>query len=519
MPKRGFLRLAAPALPALAAAVVAGCYTGDAGLSPQHDQFYFPTGLSVSPGNTTLYVINSDFDLQFNGGTVQAVDLVGLRGRLSKILEPLRASAGVDAACASAGLAVNQRTELIPGPCAEIPSEEVVKSFATVGAFASEAAIVLRPDAPGARLFVPVRGDPSVTYFDIDDDRNGGAATFKLDCGGTGEDLRCAPIHKVGTNPYDNLRRLTLPVEPLGIAADDRGESIVVAHQTEASASLITNSWRDGERPTLQYFLTGLPFGPTEVVALPKPALLDAVKSAVPYQPGFVMTFRAAPEVDVLRYVSDDAASPPRPFLSRAGAFAVSANATGIDSRGIAIDRRPRVACEAACAKTDTACLRTCASVPMPVYVASRSPSSLLVGEIDTTITDNEKGPTGEYAVVRLFDAVPLSVGVSHVAVADVIGKDGALHPHVFAVSFDSRYIVSYDPAARRVDAVIRTGRGPHPITFDVGGTGADQHALMFVGHFIDSYLGVVDLDMRHPETFGMMFAAVGKQVAPREAK
>src|SRR5262249_41715881 len=115
-----------------------------------------------------------------------------------------------------------------------------------------------------------------------------------------------------------------------------------------------------------------------------------------------------------------------------------------------------------------------------------------------------------------------------------------------FAVAFDSRFVFSYDPIGRRVDAIIRTGRGPHPIAFDTclpetalkpnglkiatcreikdtlpakDDFGKEGHSFLFVGHFTDSYVGVVDLDMRHDETFGTMFATVGKPTPPPESK
>jgi hypothetical protein len=41
----------------------------------------------------------------------------------------------------------------------------------------------------------------------------------------------------------------------------------------------------------------------------------------------------------------------------------------------------------------------------------------------------------------------------------------------------------------------------------------------MYVGHFIDSYIGVVDLDMRKPSTFGSMFISLGAPAPPRESQ
>ena len=70
---------------ATAAIVVAGgavpaCYSGGGGGSdPPTNTFYFPVGLAVSSGGNALYAVNSDFDLQWNGGTLQSYDLFKIR--------------------------------------------------------------------------------------------------------------------------------------------------------------------------------------------------------------------------------------------------------------------------------------------------------------------------------------------------------------------------------------------------------------------------------------------------------
>ncbi|HVH46697.1 MAG TPA: hypothetical protein VM925_30355, partial [Labilithrix sp.] len=72
---RGWQRSAA-ILPLLLIGLVAdsGCYdTGD-GTAPPLDSFYFPVGIRVSHGGTVLYAVNSNFDLQYNGGTLQSYD-------------------------------------------------------------------------------------------------------------------------------------------------------------------------------------------------------------------------------------------------------------------------------------------------------------------------------------------------------------------------------------------------------------------------------------------------------------
>src|SRR5689334_1863933 len=82
-----FLSRFATASVALLTAAAGGCYdTGD-GTKPPVESFYFPVGLQVSHGGSVLYVVNSDFDLQFNGGTLQSYDLRLIRNPILKSIE------------------------------------------------------------------------------------------------------------------------------------------------------------------------------------------------------------------------------------------------------------------------------------------------------------------------------------------------------------------------------------------------------------------------------------------------
>ncbi|WP_438020260.1 hypothetical protein WMF18_14820 [Sorangium sp. So ce315] len=559
----------------LAAAIVgglgvAGCFVDSEGLPPPVDGFYFPSGIAASPGGRVLYVANSDFDLQFNGGTVQALDLQRLRRRalgLQASLNPGEASAGatVSAACEAAGLGPNAAPLLHPGPCGPLDisaldgDEEIVRSSAVIGAFASNLVLVHRPlpapaaaEGPVARLFVPVRGDPSVTFFDVADDRRDapaaqrceGDACFQLDCGAAAAGGRCARDHRIGEDPGQELIRRKLPLEPFGIAASPDGTSVIVSHQMENIASAIMNPWGPGEggagtRPQLAAVLTDLAAGPTELAAVPPPRLVSLLKQAdtgIDYQPTFALTYVAASQLDLIRYQEIQDGAPALLFQSTT--TRISALAGGADSRGIAVDASERQACEAGCGD-ELECLARCTAIPMLVFVAHRYPNSLLVGELTTTLIERESStPEGRWAAayetLAIRDAAPLAAYPSRVEVGDVIGADGARHRRAFALAFDSGLAFSYDPEARRVDAVIRTGRGPQAIAFDTGTTcgddkercdcapgddGCEPYSLMYIAHFTDSYLGVVDLDMRKANTFGSMILTVGKPVPPRESQ
>ena len=184
-----------PLLLASAFAVGPACVSPGEGPSPDSGEMYFPVGLAISPGGHTLYVANSDFDLQYNGGTILALDLDRIRKNVSQISDP-------DNPCG--GLASNDESLLYPGPCSPIslanPPDgqgSLVAASVEIGAFATDVLVVARPEeqGPGTRVFVPVRGDPSVTWMDVEDDRFvDGPFTRSLDCGGD----RCDLQHRAG---------------------------------------------------------------------------------------------------------------------------------------------------------------------------------------------------------------------------------------------------------------------------------------------------------------------------------
>ena len=59
----------------------------------------------------------------------------------------------------------------------------------------------------------------------------------------------------------------------------------------------------------------------------------------------------------------------------------------------------------------------------------------------------------------------------------------------------DARYVFIYDPVSRVVDGQVKTGRGPHALALD------PVEPYLYVAHFTDSYIGVIDLDQRNTAT------------------
>src|SRR5271157_569086 len=78
----------------VAASATHACYLGGGGTPPPAATFYYPVGLAVSPGGRILYAANSDFDLQWNGGTLQSYDLEGIRGDAAALIQANLLTAG-----------------------------------------------------------------------------------------------------------------------------------------------------------------------------------------------------------------------------------------------------------------------------------------------------------------------------------------------------------------------------------------------------------------------------------------
>jgi hypothetical protein len=497
-----------------------GCFKPDDGREPPLARIYFPTGLALSPDGDRLYVASSDWDLQFNAGSVQVYDAARLRERLPR-------SCRTDADCAAPaercdvapepgaegfalagsywcvdsqapdpcrGLGVQSAADrsLEPGLCGALDNRdsELLLASVGVGAFATDLLYRPNPIAGGGRLFVPVRSDATLHWIDVRGGTSPGGPERELECGqprdGNGE---CDGDHRrrQGEGRTD-VPDEDLPIEPFGIDATTDGRAIVVTHQTEGKISLFTNDWAaERQGPELQYVLSGLPARAVHVSSIPIPEIAERDRApgaarALDYQPGFWVAFRGAPFVQLVRYFDPVDSPDQRPYLEGAFADRVTTTATS-DIRSMAVDSTRRDACEAACADVE-ACLSQCAGV-----------------SIRRTDVSNDR--------LIVSDAVAVDVGPSRIVVGQILDEQGRPRRRVFLTSFDSRSVTIYDPDTGLIEARVLTGRGPTALAIDA------SHGLGYVAHFTDSYVGVIDLDRRHA-TFGTIILALGEPSAPR---
>jgi hypothetical protein len=479
---------------ALFCVLLSGCFGPSDGVAVPVDDIYFPVGLALDRDNRHLFVVSSDFDLQYNGGAIQSYDTERIAEELPRPCEePGGLCAPEDASfegpCKNGERSAAQRL-LYPGRCQPVDPRDYRVDSVKIGAFATDALLRQKADGSKTRLFVPVRGDSTLHWLDV--------ADGKMECGQSSHDGACDDLHRAGDDPSENSRGLKLDPEPFAVDASEHGGTIVVTNQTTGAASLFVNDWGVAG-PKLEYRLVGPdrpPLRPVGIAALPSPAAQSTSEGDT-----FLLTFRNSGQVRLVRYASDGPSSPIRPYLVDGGGVAITANSVGTDSRGIAVDDTARRAAEARCAG-DAACLEDAALVPLDVYVANRAPSSLLVGRTR---------PPEQYPY--FFDSIPLTAGPSRVVVGSVKNASGELETRVFVACFDSRRIFVYDPLRARIETEIATGRGPHALLVD------RSRALLFVAHFTDSYVGVFSLDLGHPESYGSMLATLGTPKPPRSSK
>jgi hypothetical protein len=588
------LRAARLALSAVVvSALVPACYTAGGGTPPPMKSFYFPTGLAVSTGGNVLYVANSDFDLQWNGGTLQSYDLFQIRRDAATLIHAnIACSASADPAqCVAPALPFvdawlpNCALGLPPPPTNDLSGEGVllgeacapavdsskyVRDSAIVGAFATDLQTSLVPDPaspggflPSTRLYAPVSGNATVTWADITRDELAVApsepstlssyAPFTLNCGAR-TDSRCDAAHGAGDDPSEpgNTRGLTLPGEPFGLAQSQDGTALVVTSETEAETSLLSSGLPApanvvAPHPAMQFIVQEVPNGGVGLAAIPHdPLAVTRCEDVADQQPcvrqAFLETYRDSTELDLLRYYDDLGASLARPYLQKEQAFTINSNLPGTDSRGIAIDASPRIACEAQPGLTAAEKL-ICAQLPARVFIANRAPASIVVGTLGAFSASGD----GTYDP-DLFQAkgnLPMPVGPSKVYLAPVImhRSDGTpfYQLELFVVCFDTNTLFVIDPE----DAfnlllspigIITTGGGPYALAFDPfslqaaatnavvptdarqdSSLGLLQYRFAYVASFTQSYVQMIDLDMEAPEGGSFPIAyTLGKATPPK---
>src|SRR5664279_1006380 len=210
----------------LVSSALAGCTAPDSATRPPEDDFYYPTGVAVSPDDALLFVTNANSDLHYDSGTISVLNLETIDQYVTdwtvnkvidtaEVNDPLKDKDGnvthvfVDHGC-------KQDPDHIETLVCDNIDDDIKPRFmkpdsaARIGNFAT--AIAVQDTGGGSlRLIVPTRGDPSVAWIDWDGS--------KLSCNADGQgfelcddDHRLAYVHNDPDLGY-------LPEEPFDVYA------------------------------------------------------------------------------------------------------------------------------------------------------------------------------------------------------------------------------------------------------------------------------------------------------------
>jgi len=423
-----------------------GCYNSGEGADPDDKRPYYPTGIALSASGKWLFLANSNFDLAYNAGTVQAYDVEAIKTAFD--------------ACKAGG-----------SDCAPDASS-FVRASVRIGAFAADMRAIDVRAADGSavagrgRLLIPVRGDASLTTVDFIE--GAGQITLKCTTGASPNTFgtRCTDEWRLGTEEKKSWRGVKLEGEPFGLAVPEHwpatgdgeprrsGGIAAVVHQSSGNVSLFVRTAEDTPIPQgkLAHVLGGLAGGGTGIAAL------DLVRDGERFVPRFLVTNRSQSNVLVVQYVPD-------PVIERGGLVLsdivpIAPQASGFDTRGVVVD--PPGPGE----------IR-----PTRVFLTNRTPAALVVGEIDPVTRK-----------LSFHENFALPIGPSRITRAS-IDVGGVSKTLILAASFDARSIVIFDPDSRRISNVIRTFRGPYAMAID------SPRKLAYIANFTDSSIQVLELE------------------------
>lgn len=418
-----------------ASGALLSCNLDNPGDAPPPGDIYLPAGLMLSASTPDeapryMYVVNSNFDLRYNAGSLQAFDL-------SKIDEAVQACAEEDELGAS--------TCEIDSMGRVLADEVLVPSLATFLAASSD----------NRRLYVTTRTETYVAVVDADD-----SSDRPLSCGDTGR--VCDREHTSWRDPIDSNRDLTVPREAVGIAAGAAqdlipdsdpaldGQLLLVAHRGgQVSAFLDT-----GGELLLQDVLE---LGGTVPIKEPTAIIFDPL-TRFSYVTVFARDQPTLSDKKILARVglSSSGSQEFPSTLYDAGVVSLEGVSLGRDTRGLAMN--PLKQGEA--------------------LVVSRAPNSLLWVDLASS-QEGESQPT--QAIVKHTASV--GRGANRVIT-------GTLGERTVAIvsCFDSRQIFILDAGTSEVLSVVNNFSGPFELGLD------SARKRLYVADFRSSVVRILDL-------------------------
>lgn len=436
------------------AALVSACTASADEVRPPDDQLFFPTALALSPQETRLFVANGNSELRYDSGTVSVVLLSAVDDVLRQ-----RASGGTPSGC---DIDPDQPETLVCDASNFIDGAASVR----IGNFAT--GLAMQPDLTSrdpndpkelddARLVVPVRGDPSVTFIEWNGEKlvcDDGDSSFAF----------CDDEHRLLSLRNDDELG-AIPAEPFRVHAEpakdnngtDTTSYAVITHLSSGDITLVDT--RRGRQPVIADVARSLFLG--SALTLPGGTAI-AGRPNIDGSPTLIYAVsRSEDRVQMLTV--EPATGNALPYLVPTNYFFL--NATGGTSGGSSDSRGLAFTADGS-----------------RMVVANRRPPSLQV--YDTTL-----GPTG-FPRNQSLAAYDICREASGLAVADL--EPAAPEGDIAIVTcFREGTVHLLDPSGRRsLERITRVGRGPFDVVIS---TKTSKRA--YVANFLEDSIGVIDLE------------------------
>ncbi len=211
---------------AVISAAIAGCTASADDVHPPRDQLFFPTGLAISPDEHVLFVANANSDQRYDSGSIGVINLDTVDARITDWDERKKRGDGPPDGCE---IDPDHRETLVCDEAQFFNGDAGVR----IGNFASDLAIQRynKTETDRVRLFVPTRGDPSISWTDY----TGG----RLTCTTTSEAFAlCDDAHRLVTL-QNNPDLPALASEPFSVFADSSNGFAMVTHNLTGTVTLI----------------------------------------------------------------------------------------------------------------------------------------------------------------------------------------------------------------------------------------------------------------------------------------
>jgi DNA-binding beta-propeller fold protein YncE len=401
----------------------------EARLAP--NRFYFPTGLAVSPDQQHLFLTNANADLRFESGTLQVLDLA----RIDELV------ASWDGGVVPPGCRrdEDQRQSIICDEEDAAADFVIEDASVRLGNFVGEVR-VQELESGQVRLFVPSRGDPSLTWLDFD------PTTARVSCGGSERFARCDDDHRLG-RLRDDLDLVRLGEEPFGIYVDGANGFVVLTHLVSGNVTL-ASAPTDGRPPVLTDVKGGF------FASNPNTGLRGAVAAAgrEPGAPSDLVYVTSRAESRVQTFYVTRPGETGLPLLAPADFFFLDAITPAEDTRGVAFSADGTRA-----------------------HFINRRPPTLIT--VDTSVDALGRPVNKVAASAEICDQAGL-----------VLTADAGQGELAYVGCFRDGEVWVVDPILSQLRAVVSVGRGPHAMAVST------NRNLIYVANFLENTVAVIDI-------------------------